>query len=40
MEIGREHAFHVMVERGARGFGCTAKVSNEESARRIRSWRN
>jgi len=36
----RELAFHVMVERGLADSDARRIVSNEETARRIRSWRN
>jgi hypothetical protein len=39
-EIVRELAFHVMVERGLADSDARRIVSNEETARRIRSWRN
>jgi hypothetical protein len=39
-EIVRELAFHVMVERGLADSDARRTVSNEETARRIRSWRN
>jgi hypothetical protein len=39
-EIVRELAFHVMVERGLADSDARRTVSNEEMARRIRSWRN
>jgi hypothetical protein len=39
-EIVRELAFHVMVERGLADSDARQIVSNEETARRIRSWRN
>ena len=39
-EIVRELAFHVMVERGIADSDARRTVSNEETARRIRSWRN
>ena len=37
-EIVRELAFHVMVERGLADSDARRVVSNEEMARRIRSW--
>lgn len=37
-EIVRELAFHVMVERGLADSDAKRVVSNEEMARRIRSW--
>jgi predicted transcriptional regulator len=39
-EILRELAFHVMVERGLADSDAGRVVSNEETARRIRAWRN
>jgi predicted transcriptional regulator len=39
-EIVRELAFHVMVERGLADSDTRRIVSNEETARRIRSWRS
>ena len=39
-EIVRELAFHVMVERGLADSDARRIVSNEETARRIRSWRS
>jgi predicted transcriptional regulator len=39
-EILRELAFHVMVERGLADSDARRVVSNEETARRIRAWRN
>jgi ABC-type branched-subunit amino acid transport system ATPase component len=39
-EILRELAFHVMVERGLADSDARRIVSNEETARRIRSWRS
>lgn len=39
-EIVRELAFHVMVQRGLADSDARRIVSNEETARRIRSWRN
>jgi predicted transcriptional regulator len=38
-EIVRELAFHVMVQRGLADAESRRTVSNEEAARRIRSWR-
>jgi predicted transcriptional regulator len=38
-EIVRELAFHVMVERGLADSDAQRVTSNEEMARRIRSWR-
>jgi predicted transcriptional regulator len=38
-EIIRELAFHIMVERGLADADAKRAVSNEEMARRIRSWR-
>lgn len=38
-EIVRELAFHVMVERGLADSEAKRTISNEEMARRIRSWR-
>ncbi len=38
-EIVRELAFHVMVERGLADSDAARVVSNDEMARRIRSWR-
>lgn len=38
-EIVRELAFHVMVERGLADSDAQRVISNEEMARRIRSWR-
>ncbi|MBI3042465.1 MAG: hypothetical protein HYY78_06535 [Betaproteobacteria bacterium] len=38
-EIVRELAFHVMVERGLADSDAKRTISNEEMARRIRSWR-
>jgi predicted transcriptional regulator len=38
-EIVRELAFHVMVERGLADADAQRVISNEEMARRIRSWR-
>jgi hypothetical protein len=37
-EIVRELAFHVMVERGVADSDARRVISNEEMARRIRSW--
>jgi hypothetical protein len=37
-EIVRELAFHVMVERGLADSDAKRTISNEEMARRIRSW--
>ena len=37
-EIVRELAFHVMVERGLVDSDAGRIISNEETARRIRSW--
>jgi hypothetical protein len=37
-EIVRELAFHVMVERGLADSDAKRVISNEEMARRIRSW--
>jgi hypothetical protein len=37
-EIVRELAFHVMVERGLDDSDAGRIISNEEMARRIRSW--
>jgi predicted transcriptional regulator len=37
-EIVRELAFHVMVERGLADSDAARVVSNDEMARRIRSW--
>ena len=37
-EIVRELAFHVMVERGLADSDANRTISNEEVARRIRSW--
>lgn len=39
-EILRELAFHVMVERGLADADAGRVVSNAETARRIRAWRN
>jgi hypothetical protein len=39
-EIVRELAFHVMVERGLADSDARRVISNEEMARRIRSWRS
>lgn len=38
-EIVRELAFHVMVERGIADSDAGRVISNDEMARRIRSWR-
>ena len=38
-EIVRELAFHVMVERGIADSDASRTISNEDMARRIRSWR-
>ncbi len=38
-EIVRELAFHIMVERGLADSDAKRAISNEEMARRIRSWR-
>ena len=38
-EIVRELAFHVMVERGLADSDAGRVISNDETARRIRSWR-
>jgi len=38
-EIVRELAFHVMVERGLADSDAGRVISNDEMARRIRSWR-
>jgi predicted transcriptional regulator len=38
-EIVRELAFHVMVERGLADSDAGRVISNNEVARRIRSWR-
>ena len=38
-EIVRELAFHIMVERGLADSDAKRVVSNEETLRRIRSWR-
>jgi len=38
-EIVRELAFHVMVQRGLADSEANRTISNEEMARRIRSWR-
>ena len=38
-EIVRELAFHVMVQRGLADSEAKRTISNEEMARRIRSWR-
>ncbi|MGB7951337.1 MAG: hypothetical protein WCH75_26945 [Candidatus Binatia bacterium] len=37
-EIGRELAFHVMVQRGLADSDAGRVISNDEMARRIRSW--
>ena len=37
-EIVRELAFHVMVERGVADSDARRVISNEEMAKRIRSW--
>ncbi|MGH7874004.1 MAG: hypothetical protein ACREQO_17525 [Candidatus Binatia bacterium] len=37
-EIVRELAFHIMVERGLADSDAARVVSNDEMARRIRSW--
>lgn len=37
-EIVRELAFHVMVQRGISDSDAKRVISNEEMARRIRSW--
>ena len=37
-EIIRELAFHVMVERGLADSDARRTISNEDMARRIRSW--
>ncbi|MPZ13310.1 MAG: hypothetical protein GEU73_02585 [Chloroflexi bacterium] len=37
-EIVRELAFHVMIERGLSDSDANRTASNEEMARRIRSW--
>ena len=37
-EIVRELAFHVMVERGLADSDAKHTISNEDMARRIRSW--
>jgi predicted transcriptional regulator len=37
-EIVRELAFHIMVQRGLVDSDATRVISNEEMARRIRSW--
>ena len=37
-EIVRELAFHVMVERGLADSDAKRVISNEDMARRIRSW--
>lgn len=38
-EIVRELAFHLMVQRGLADSNAKRTISNEEMARRIRSWR-
>ena len=38
-EIVRELAFHLMVERGLADSDAGRVISNDEMARRIRSWR-
>ena len=38
-EIVRELALHIMVERGLADSDAKRTISNEEMARRIRSWR-
>ena len=38
-EIVRELAFHVMVERGLADSDAQRTISDEDMARRIRSWR-
>jgi predicted transcriptional regulator len=38
-EIVRELAFHVMVQRGLADSDAGRVISNDEMARRIRSWR-
>lgn len=37
-EIVRELAFHIMIERGLVDSDAKRTISNEEMARRIRSW--
>ncbi|MBI2996899.1 MAG: hypothetical protein HYY46_00360 [Deltaproteobacteria bacterium] len=37
-EIVRELAFHVMVQRGLADSDASRAISNDEMARRIRSW--
>jgi hypothetical protein len=37
-EIVRELAFHVMIERGIADSDASQVISNDEMARRIRSW--
>lgn len=37
-EIVRELAFHIMIERGLADADAKRAISNEEMARRIRSW--
>ncbi len=39
-EIVRELAFHVMVERGLADSDAKRTISNEDMARRIRSWQH
>jgi predicted transcriptional regulator len=39
-EIVRELAFHVIVERGLADSDARRVISNEEMARRIRSWQS
>ncbi len=39
-EIVRELAFHVMVERGLADSDARRVISNDEMARRIRSWQD
>lgn len=39
-EIVRELAFHVMVERGLADSDARRVISNDEMARRIRSWQS
>ena len=39
VEIVRELAFHVMVQRGLADSAVGRTISNEEMGRRIRSWR-
>ena len=38
VEIVRELAFHVLVQRGLAGSDARRSISNEEMQRRIRSW--